>query len=187
MLGGKLYPVPRLSYNLGIVGGKVFDWAALAAWRPLMSKTCQSCGAKCCKYFCFEIDEPDSYEEFEDIRWYLCHEGVTVHIDEGDWFINIDNRCSKLGPDNLCTIYENRPLICRKYDPAECDFTGGDYGFEAHFTSPEELEAYARKALGEKEFRRARKRQRAKLQPAPAGKTKKKKNKTSRKAQQAAG
>ena len=29
-----------------------------------MSKTCQVCGAKCCTYFCFQIDEPDTYSEF---------------------------------------------------------------------------------------------------------------------------
>ena len=47
-----------------------------------MSKTCQECGAKCCRYFCFEIDEPDTYEEFENVRWYLCHEHVAVHVAE---------------------------------------------------------------------------------------------------------
>ena len=67
-----------------------------------MSLTCRECGAKCCRYFCFEIDEPDDYEEFEDIKWYICHEGITVHIDEGDWYINIANPCKMLAEDNSC-------------------------------------------------------------------------------------
>ena len=46
---------------------------------------CTRCGARCCNYFCFEIDEPDEFDEFENIRWFLCHEGVSVHIDDGDW------------------------------------------------------------------------------------------------------
>ena len=129
-----------------------------------MSMTCRECGAKCCKYFCFEIDEPDDYEEFEDIRWYLCHKGVTVHIDEGDWFISIANRCQMLAPDNGCKMYEDRPIICRKYDPDNCDHTGGDYGYDQEFTKPEQIEAYARKILGEAKFQRERAKMRAKFE-----------------------
>lgn len=28
-------------------------------------------------------------------------------------------RCPHLGPDNLCTQYENRPEVCRSYQPDE--------------------------------------------------------------------
>ena len=124
--------------------------------------TCKVCGAKCCTYFCFEIDTPDDVEEFEDVRWYLCHEGVSVHIDEGDWYISIANRCNMLSDDDECTVYDNRPLICRKYDLDNCDQTGGDYGYDEEFTTPEELEAYARKTLGDETFEFERTRFRAK-------------------------
>jgi len=145
-----------------------------------MSKTCRECGAKCCKYFCFEIDEPDTFEEFEDIRWYLCHEGVTVHIDEGDWYMSIDNKCKMLADDNACTIYATRPLICRKYDPENCDQTGGDYGYDALFRTPEELAAYARKTLGPAAHKRAGAKALAKLRKSrrrrsPAGRNCRKK------------
>jgi len=140
-----------------------------------MSKTCQECGAKCCRYFCFEIDEPDCYEEFDDIRWYLCHEGVSVHIDGGDWFIEIRNRCKMLSAENLCTIYDDRPLICRGYEPDTCDHTGGDYGYDAHFETPEQLDAYARKTLGPRKYESQKKRQRAKRDRKRAKKPKKKK------------
>ena len=130
-----------------------------------MSEMCVKCGAKCCTYFCFEIDKPDTYAEFEDIRWYLCHEGVTVHIDEGDWFISIANRCRKLGPDNRCMDYDNRPLICRKYSTDNCDMTELDYGYDAMFETPEELDAYARKTLGPAGYESAKSRARARLEP----------------------
>ncbi len=129
-----------------------------------MSKVCQRCRAKCCRYFCFEIDEPESFADFEDIRWYLFHEGVTVHIDEGDWYISIENRCKVLDEDDLCLAYDDRPLICRKYDPPDCDDSAGDYEYDELFTSPEQLEAYARKTLGEKPYKRARDRARARLE-----------------------
>ena len=129
-----------------------------------MHPNCLKCESRCCRYYCFQIDTPESYDEFEDIRWYLCHEGVTVHIDEeGDWYISIANRCAKLGPDDRCTIYEERPLICRTYDPSGCDRTGGDYCYEQEFTTPEQLEEYARETLGKKKFDKPRQAKREKL------------------------
>ena len=125
--------------------------------------TCQKCGAKCCQYFCFEIDEPDDYEEFDDVRWYLCHEGVSVHIDEGDWFISLSNRCKMLDKKNQCKVYDERPLICRKYDSENCDLTGGNYGYDEEFHTPKEIDAYARKTLGAEAFDKARAKHRAKL------------------------
>jgi Fe-S-cluster containining protein len=129
-----------------------------------MSKTCQVCGAKCCTYFCFQIDEPDTYSEFEDVRWYLCHENISVHIDEGDWYISIQNRCKMLMDDLRCRIYEDRPLICRKYSHDQCDHTEGDYGYDALFETPEELEKYARKQLGKAAYERAKAKARAKAE-----------------------
>ena len=121
-----------------------------------MSETCAECGAKCCRYFCFEIDEPTDYDGFEDVRWFLLHQDVSVHIDEGDWYISIGNRCKMLGLDDRCQAYDTRPNICRKYAPANCDHTGGDYQYDEHFTTAEQLEAYARRTLGDVKFDRAR-------------------------------
>ncbi|MHC4983477.1 MAG: YkgJ family cysteine cluster protein [Planctomycetota bacterium] len=130
-----------------------------------MSKTCIECGAKCCTYFCFEIDEPDDYEEFEDLRWYLCHDGVSIHVDEnGDWFIELQNRCKNLTADKRCAIYEDRPLICRKYDPDNCDHASGEYRHRRHFRSPGQLDAYAREVLGETQYEAAKARLRAKIE-----------------------
>ena len=130
-----------------------------------MSKLCQKCGSKCCLYFCFEIDEPDDCDEFEDVRWYLAHENVSVHIDEDDdWYISLANACKHLGADNRCDDYDNRPLICRTYDMDGCDHVGGDYAYKEEFTTPEQIEAYAKKTLGKKSFTSARDKQRAKLE-----------------------
>lgn len=124
---------------------------------------CKRCDGLCCKYFCFEIDEPDDYDEFEDVRWYLCHEGVSVHIDEdGDWYIQIMNPCLKLDEENRCTIYDDRPLICRTYGE-ECEATGNDYCYQEEFTTPEQLDDYARKTLGPEEYDKEMLKRRAKL------------------------
>lgn len=121
-----------------------------------MANLCSKCNALCCQYFCFEIDEPDEYDDFEDIRWYLCHAGVSVHVDEDkDWYIQIENKCNKLDENNFCTIYEDRPLICRNYRGENCELTGDDYGYLEEFTTPEQLDEYARKILGIEQYERA--------------------------------
>jgi len=127
-----------------------------------MSKTCQECGGKCCRYFCFQIDEPQSYEELDDVRWYLCHEGVSVHIDEGQWYIAIQNRCKMLTEHNRCRIYEDRPLVCRGYSPDNCDHAQGDYHYDALFQTPQDLDQYAREKLGGSAYEQAKAASRAK-------------------------
>ncbi len=120
-----------------------------------MAQSCSKCNALCCQYFCFEIDSPDDYDDYEDIRWYLCHHDVSVHVDEdGDWYIQIANRCNKLDKNNRCSIYEDRPLICRNYSGENCELTGSDYGYVEEFTSPEQLDDYARRTLGQEKYER---------------------------------
>ena len=129
-----------------------------------MSKTCKECGARCCRYFCFEIDKPTSFEEFENVRWFLMHEGVAVHIDtDGDWYIAIINRCRNLLPNLRCRQYSRRPLICRSYNIEGCDFTQGNYEYQALFTTPEQIENYARMKLGPARHDRIRKKAYAKV------------------------
>ncbi|MFP4434386.1 MAG: YkgJ family cysteine cluster protein [Planctomycetota bacterium] len=148
---------------------------------------CSQCDGKCCKYFCLEIDEPDTYEEFEDVRWYLCHGDVSVHIDEdGDWYLSVMNACRFLDDANRCTIYEDRPLICRTYSQDGCDFTQGDYQYQQLFHTPEELDAYAEKTLGKLAYRSAKKKARRKLEKKAekeARKREKKRAKDRKKAQ----
>jgi Fe-S-cluster containining protein len=138
-----------------------------------MDDQCRRCGAKCCRYICLQIDTPEDFEQFEDVRWYLAHRGTSVHVDEGDWYLSVPVVCDELGPGDLCRIYENRPLICRKYSQDGCDFTGGDYGYEQEFHTPDELEAYLRETMGEKAFVKARDKARKKLESKAGRKSKK--------------
>jgi len=148
-----------------------------------MSQTCRKCGAKCCRYFCFEIDEPKAFDEFENVRWFVAHEGISVHVDEDDdWYIAISNECKFLDDEGLCTMYESRPLICRKYSTDGCDFTGdGDYGYKELFTEPAQVETYARKTLGEKKFEKQRAKALAELEDGEADTPNKDKKKKKRK------
>lgn len=115
-----------------------------------MSCLCDKCAALCCRYFALQIDNPKTAREYDNIRWYLMHENVVVYIQKGDWYVAVLSRCKNLRSDNLCGIYETRPKICREYTTDNCDYHGGEYDFEILFTSPEELEDYARTKLKKK-------------------------------------
>jgi Fe-S-cluster containining protein len=105
---------------------------------------CEHCTAVCCSYIALPIDKPDKKAEYEDLRWFLIHERVSVFIEEGDWYIAFQTPCRHLQPDHRCGIYETRPRICRKYSTENCDYHSGDYGWDHHFTCAEHLDAYMR-------------------------------------------
>lgn len=105
---------------------------------------CEHCTALCCRYIALPVETPTTREELDQIRWFLLHGGVSLFIEDGDWYISMETACRHLQPDFRCGIYETRPKICRDFSTDNCDYHAGDYGFEHHFTCPEHLEAYIR-------------------------------------------
>jgi Fe-S-cluster containining protein len=104
---------------------------------------CVKCTGLCCRYFALPIETPEDKEDYDDIRWYLCHKDVTVFVEDGDWYLNIKNKCRHLSEkDYRCRIYDKRPRICRKYRHADCDFVDGEYDYELHFTDDRQMEEY---------------------------------------------
>lgn len=108
---------------------------------------CEHCTAVCCRYIALPIDKPTSREDFDNIRWYLAHQDVTVFIDKGDWYISFATRCRHLQNDQRCGIYRKRPKICRTYRTDNCDYHGGEYRYEAFFSEPAQIEQYAAERL----------------------------------------
>lgn len=85
----------------------------------LGASPCQLCSANCCKQnghayaVLLESDERRKFAPFS-------HD---VPIDRGDGAIVVervlpyrDGRCPFLGPDDLCTIYDDRPHNCRRFE-----------------------------------------------------------------------
>ena len=106
---------------------------------------CDKCMGLCCRYFALPIDTPETKADYDDIRWYLCHEGISVFVEKGDWYISMKNMCRHLSDkDHKCLIYDRRPKICRKYKHVDCDFVEGEYEYELHFTSDREMDEYIR-------------------------------------------
>jgi Fe-S-cluster containining protein len=104
---------------------------------------CEKCAGLCCRYFAFPIETPESRSDYDDVRWFLCHEGVAIFVSEGDWYIEIKNKCRHLSEkDNRCLIYEKRPKICRGYRHSDCDLIEDEYDFELYFTNDHQMEEY---------------------------------------------
>ena len=122
---------------------------------------CEKCVALCCRYFALEIDKPTTRSEFDDLRWYLLHGDCAIYVDDGDWYLQVNQRCKALLPNNRCGIYERRPTICRSYTTDACDWQTDAYQYEHLFTSEEQLEAYACQYLADQQ-------RRAKLRKAKA-------------------
>jgi Fe-S-cluster containining protein len=110
---------------------------------------CDKCTGLCCRYFALPIDTPSDPEDYDDIRWYLCHEDITVFVEDGDWYININNKCRHLREkDYKCDIYNKRPRICRGYNHKDCDYTDGEYDYELYFTDNKQMEEYMKIKFG---------------------------------------
>ena len=109
---------------------------------------CEHCAAACCRYLAIPLDKPTTRRDYDDIRWYLMHEGVSVFVEDGDWYIQYQTNCKKLAPDNRCGVYETRPEICRAYEFGECDYSPGSYGYDQLFTHAQQIEEFYRQRTG---------------------------------------
>lgn len=101
----------------------------------------QQCKARCCKYIIVKIPAPRTKADHEEIRWWVAHQGISVHIAQRKWYLQIFTQCGYLTPNHLCGAYENRPEVCRDYDPSNCEFTG-ELDIEREFHTMEEYDRY---------------------------------------------
>lgn len=122
---------------------------------------CDDCTGLCCRYFALPIETPEDKDDYDDIRWFLCHKNITVFVEDGDWYINIKNKCKHLSEkDYKCRIYNKRPRICREYSHKDCDYVEGEYDHELYFTNDKQMEEYIKIKFGNniKEKPKSRKR-----------------------------
>ena len=89
------------------------------------------------------------------MRWYLLHEKATVFLDGDDWFLLVHARCKMLREDNMCSIYETRPNICRDYKTNKCEYEDR-WVYDKYFETPEQVAEYAEAFLGPKKGKNIR-------------------------------
>jgi Fe-S-cluster containining protein len=80
------------------------------------------CGAKCCRYVTVAIASPRGEADWDEVRWWLAHEGIRVGQDSEGWAIEFLTRCRNLEEDGACGIYESRMTICAEHDATDCEF-----------------------------------------------------------------
>jgi uncharacterized protein len=114
---------------------------------------CDYCHGKCCRYFSLPIDTPETWDDFDSIRWYLAHGQTIVYVEKGTWYLLVLTKCNYLTEDNRCGIYFNRPKICREYSTKDCEYDD-DWGFDKVFETPEQIWEYAEAILPPKRRRR---------------------------------
>ena len=107
---------------------------------------CTYCPAKCCQYYALPIDKPTDWQDFDYLRWFLLHEGATLFIEEGTWYLMAYARCKHLGRENHCLIYQQRPQICRDYGTDDCEYED-DWVYDHYFETAEQVEEYAEAVL----------------------------------------
>ncbi|MDW8239700.1 MAG: YkgJ family cysteine cluster protein [Acidobacteriota bacterium] len=130
----------------GPISLPVLPTAGLPAQVDICANQCQ---ARCCKYIIVKIPAPRTRMDHEEIRWWVAHEGVSVHIAQRKWYLQVFTRCTHLTPNNLCSAYDKRPDVCRDYEPDNCEFTA-ELDIQREFRTMQEYDQY----LEEKRFKR---------------------------------
>lgn len=108
---------------------------------PAGDVLCNYCTAKCCRYFALSIDTPETFEDFEFIRWYLLHENTSLFTEDDTWYLVVHTVCQHLQSDNRCGIYETRPRICREYSTDDCEYDS-DATYDRYFENAQQLTEY---------------------------------------------
>jgi Fe-S-cluster containining protein len=106
--------------------------------------TCDACRGDCCTGIAVEIPRPRTRKDYDDVRWYLYHEGMHVYIDrDGDWIAEMDLPCGQRDPGSgRCRIYARRPPVCREAQHAECERNAEDA--RVRFRTVEEYDRWLR-------------------------------------------
>jgi len=109
---------------------------------------CKKCNAYCCKHIAVHIDTPADKEDYDNIRWYLLHQNVWVSVDfEDNWIVEFKTPCKYVTDDFKCSIYKDRPDICKKYpgDDELCEGETDEPSYKELFRDALEFERYVNK------------------------------------------
>lgn len=104
----------------------------------------KQCSARCCRYITVTIERPRGHTDWDEMRWWLAHEGIMVTKDEDGWMLHVQTRCSYLQPDNMCGVYEHRMTTCSEYEAETCEFTD-EVPYEVQLEAEDDLADYLEK------------------------------------------
>ncbi|NOT34099.1 MAG: hypothetical protein HOP12_08010 [Candidatus Eisenbacteria bacterium] len=94
---------------------------ALALSADENADLCAGC-TKCCSYITVEIDKPRTPREYDQWLWAIMHRNVSLFVERPErWFVCFEAPCENLNDAGRCGIYGRHPVLCREYDPRECE------------------------------------------------------------------
>ena len=108
---------------------------------PKSECLCDYCTAMCCRYFALPLDQPETMQEFDYLRWYLLHDKASVFVDSDQYYLLVHTACKHIRQDNMCGIYQTRPQICRDYSTKNCEYDD-DAVYDRYFETAEQVAEY---------------------------------------------
>lgn len=132
--------------------------------RQESQQVCQhDCHSRCCRYITVVLPAPRLSYDFDELSWFLAHENISVYVESRRWHLEVRTPCKYLDRDNLCTIYADRPDVCREYDIEACEFPRRPR-HTLHFDTRQEFHSW----LTKRQEKRRRKRRAARRRKARA-------------------
>jgi hypothetical protein len=112
---------------------------------------CDGCPGMCCNGLEEQVIRPRTKKDIADYRWQLHFENTHYFIRNRRWYQLTLGACQYLDDNHFCTIYEDRPEVCRDHLPPACERHGEI--FDVIFRTPEDFDAW----LAKEERRKKRK------------------------------
>ena len=82
---------------------------------------CAGC-VRCCSYVTIEVQAPRGPRDYDQWLWAIMHRGVSLYVERPErWFVALDTPCENLTAEGRCGIYGRHPVLCREYDPRDCE------------------------------------------------------------------
>lgn len=78
---------------------------------------CKKCKAKCCKVMFLFVGR-EKPQDRDWIGWINLHQETSIEKKKDGFYLKIKSKCTAL-KNSKCTIYSNRPKLCRKFDCVE--------------------------------------------------------------------
>ena len=103
---------------------------------------CHGC-VTCCTYITVEIDAPRAAWEYDQWIWALHHHNIEIYVERPErWYLHVAAVCRQLKRDGRCAIHGRHPVLCREYDPRDCERRLPLADQRAWFHNAEEFEAW---------------------------------------------
>ena len=138
-------PVPRRINHVNRVWTQQNSPRGPAGRRVL----CEYCTAKCCRYFALPIETPETFEEFEFIRWFLLHDRASVFQEDDDWYLLVHTDLQAPAGRQPLRHLRNPPANLPRLHTDNCEYDD-DWTYDFYLETAEQVWEYTEAVLPKK-------------------------------------